>query len=277
MIDRKRFALNRIACPKLSLDQFFALAKRAGIGQVELRNDLGSGSVTDGLPPKQVSDLAAKHGVRIATINALQKFNLEAVRPRALDELKQLIDVAIQLKCPAIVLCPNNDTADQRPPAQMFGETASALRDFQALFEDNDMIGMVEPLGFAESSLRSGADAMRVIAESNSAAYRIVHDTFHHALGTDTQDLLRFSDYAHRVGLIHVSGVESDEPFSVYRDPHRVLLSADDNLRSREQIQALTNAGCRAPISFEPFAPEVQALDADALVAALEKSIAFLA
>jgi len=274
MIDKKRFSLNRIACPKLSLDQFFGLAKRVGIGQVELRNDLGNGSVTDGLPPKQVADLAAKHGVKIITINALQKFNLEAVRPQVLEELKRLIDVAMQLKCPAIVLCPNNDTADQRPPAQMFSETASALHDYQALFEDNDVIGLAEPLGFAESSLRSGAEAMRAIAESGSAAYRIVHDTFHHALGTDTQDLLRLSDYAHRVGLIHVSGVESDEPFSSYRDPHRVLLSADDNLRSREQIHALTNAGCRAPISFEPFAAEVQALEPDALVAALEKSIA---
>jgi 2-keto-myo-inositol isomerase len=117
---------------------------------------------------------------------------------------------------------------------------------------------------------------MKAINESGSTAYRIVHDTFHHALGTDTQDLLRFSEYALRVGLIHVSGVESDEPFSTYRDPHRVLVTADDNLRSREQIHALSNAGYRGPISFEPFAAEVQALDVGALAAALEKSIALL-
>ncbi|MBN2361014.1 MAG: TIM barrel protein [Deltaproteobacteria bacterium] len=273
---RKRFSLNRIACPGLSLEQFFALAQRLSIGKVELRNDLAGGSVSDGLAPEQVADLAGRYGVSIIALNALQQFNLEAARPRALAELGRLVKVAVGIGCPAIVLCPNNATSDRRPPEQMFRETVEALRSLRTLLEDNELTGLVEPLGFAESSLRSGAEAKKAINEVGSPAYRIVHDTFHHALGTDTQDLLRFSDYAQSIGLVHVSGVESDDPFSCYRDPHRVLVTADDNLRSREQILALSNAGFRGPISFEPFAPEVQALDVGALAAAIEQSIAYL-
>ena len=35
-----RFALNHIATPKLSVEDFFALARNLGITEVEVRNDL---------------------------------------------------------------------------------------------------------------------------------------------------------------------------------------------------------------------------------------------
>ena len=70
---------NRIACPNLPLDGLFQLARDLEIPQVELRNDLPSGSVTDGLVPEDVRAMAEHAGVRIFTVNALQQFNDERV------------------------------------------------------------------------------------------------------------------------------------------------------------------------------------------------------
>jgi 2-keto-myo-inositol isomerase len=276
MIETARFSLNRIACPKLSLDGFFGLAKELGLRQVELRNDLADPRVTDGLPPEKARELAAKHGVEVITINALQKFNLSAVRSRVLGDLDGLVSAAKGLGCKAIVLCPNNDTQDQRPAEQKYAETVEALAALRPYFEKSGLFGLVEPLGFTECSLRSARTAMRAIDESGGTHYRLVHDTFHHHLGTDGPDILGDKAYAARIGLIHASGVEAEVPKATYRDPHRILVTAKDKLKSREQIHQLTASGYKGPVSFEPFAAEVQALDRAAVVQALRQSLSYL-
>lgn len=44
---------------------------------VELRNDLPGGAVLDGLSASRVRALAEAYGIRILTINAIQRFNLD--------------------------------------------------------------------------------------------------------------------------------------------------------------------------------------------------------
>lgn len=273
MLERSRFAINRITCPALSIPDFFGLAHALGIEQVELRNDLEDGHVTDELTPHEVAESAEEHQVEVITINALQKFNLAELREQVIDGLEQLAATAVAMGCPAIVLCPNNDPKDFRPAAQKFKETVEALEALRPVLERHGLVGLVEPLGFVECSLRSAREALRALDAAGGDCFKLVHDTFHHHLGPDGPALLDEPAYADRVGLVHLSGVEAALPKEQLRDPHRVLPGGDDKLESRAQIQRLTAAGYAGPISFEPFATEVQELERDALERALARSI----
>jgi len=276
MIERKRFALNRIACPSLGLEDFFKFTADLGLSKVELRNDLPGGAVIDGMPPASAAELAQRHGVSIISVNALQKFNLKAVEAKNQADLEKLLELAAALRCAAIVMCPNNDTQDHRDARSRVEETVSALMAFGPSFTKRRILGWVEPLGFPESSLSSIVVAEEAIKRSGFDCYRIVYDTFHHYLGPDTGDDIDPAFASRQAGLIHVSGVESSIPKEKYRDEHRVLLSSADRMGSREQIARLVALGYAGDISFEPFSADVQRMSRDALAAALRKSIEFL-
>jgi len=276
MIDPGRFALNRITIPSLGLEDFFRFSADIGLGKVELRNDLDGRDVIDGLPPSTAAAMAERHGVRIITINALQKFNLKAVRAKATEELEKLLDLAAAIRCPAIVLCPNNDTGDGRDAVTRVAETVDALKAFGPLFMKRGMLGYVEPLGFPESSLSSVLVAMDAAKSSGFTCYRAVYDTFHHYLGPDTEtDIGSLYDVS-RTGLIHVSGVESGIGKEKYRDEHRVLPGPEDRTFSKEQIQRHVALGYKGDISLEPFSSAVQSMPPRELAAAVKQSVEYL-
>ena len=276
MIEPGRFALNRITIPSLGLEDFFRFSADLGLAKVELRNDLDGRDILDGLPPAKAAVLAERHGVRIITINALQKFNLKAVRAKAAEELEKLLDLAAAIRCPAIVLCPNNDTRDGRDAVTRVAETVEALKAFGPLFMKRGMQGFVEPLGFPESSLSSILVAMDAARSSGFTCYRIVYDTFHHFLGPDTESDIGSLYDVSRTGLIHVSGVESGIAKEKYRDEHRVLPGAKDRTFSKEQIERHVALGYVGDISFEPFSSAVQSLPPKELAAAVKRSLEYL-
>lgn len=276
MIDIQRFALNRITCPALGLEDFFRLAADLGLSKVELRNDLPGGRIVDGMEPAKAAALAEKHRVRIITINAQQKFNLGSIKDRVSRELEDLLDTAQALHCPAIVLCPNNDTKDTRDPETGLSETVAALTAFGPSFTRRGLLGYVEPLGFAECSLPSIVTAVTAIMRSGQACYRVVYDTFHHYLGPDTEKEIGTAYDVSRTGLIHVSGVESSIAKEKYRDEHRVLVGPADRTYAKEQIARHVRLGYAGDISFEPFAPEVRKLPRADLTAALRASMEYL-
>ena len=118
------------------------------------------------------------------------------------------------------------------------------------------ILGFVEPLGFAECSLRLKREAVEAIeAVGGAGTFKLVHDTFHHYVAGETEL------YADRTGLIHVSGV-SDPAVGVerMRDPHRVLVDARDRIDNVGQVRALVAAGYAGPVSFEPFSADVHAM-----------------
>ena len=276
MIEKKRFALNRIACPSLGLQDFFRFTADLGLSKVEIRNDLPGGAVIDGMLPAKASEMAQHHGIRILSINALQKFNVKAVQEKNQAELEKLLELAAVLHCSAIVLCPNNDTQDHRDAARRVEETIAALKAFGPAFATRGMQGWVEPLGFSESSLASVVVASEVVKRSGFDCYRILYDTFHHYLGPDTEKDIDGTFASSQVGLIHVSGVEASIPKESCRDAHRVLLSPADRMGSRDQIARLVSLGYAGDISFEPFSADVQRLSRDALAVALTESIEYL-
>ncbi|MDH3884992.1 MAG: TIM barrel protein [Desulfobacterales bacterium] len=276
MIARSKISLNRILLPRVSLEEFFKLNADLELNKIELRNDLPGIGIIAPYSPEQVKGLSEKYNIKILTINALQKFNMGAVLPEVLAELKELIRLSVAIDCEAIVLVPTNDTNDKRDSDVIMQETVTALKAFGPLFEDNGIWGYVEPLGFEECSLRSKVVALQAIQESGFSNYKIVHDTFHHHLGPDTDDRLKNDYDISHTGLVHVSGVESQIASNQYRDDHRILITDGDRLKNREQLELLINLGYKGDISFEPFAKDVQEMEIEALKAAINQSIEFI-
>ena len=276
MINRSRISLNRIIYPKLKLEDFFKFTKDLDLNKIELRNDLPGGKIIDDYTPEQLKELIKKYGVEILTINALQKFNLGAILPKTIEELKKITDLSQFIGCKAIILCPNNDVKDKRDSEEIFKETVKALKSFGPLFKDNGMQGYLEPLGFEECSLRSIVTAMKAVQESGYPVYKIVHDTFHHHLSPDTFETIENNYDISYTGLVHISGVECNIPVEEFRDNHRVLVTKQDRLQTKEQIELLLKLGYAGNISFEPFSKKVQEMEIEKIKSAIDHSIEYI-
>ncbi|MBX4894452.1 MULTISPECIES: TIM barrel protein [Rhizobium] len=262
-----RFALNHMATPSLAIDDFFALAKSLGMDSVEIRNDLSGNAILDGTQPEAIRQAAARHGLTIISINALQRFN-EWNETRA-REAQKLIDYASASGAKALVLVPKNDGTGCADGERQV-DLREALSALKPMLDKARIIGLVEPLGFEICSLRSKTEAAEAIkALGAQSTFKLVHDTFHHHLAGET------ATFPELVGLVHISGV-SDPSVAVaeMRDSHRVLVGGDDRLDNAGQIKALIQAGYKGPFSFEPFAAEVHAVKDPA--AALRASMDYL-
>jgi 2-keto-myo-inositol isomerase len=124
--------------------------------------------------------------------------------------------------------------------------------------------------------LRSKVTALQAIRESGYRNYKIVHDTFHHHLGPDTNDMFQKEYDIFYTGLVHVSGVESDIPTHQFKDDQRILITEKDRLKNLEQLEVLLKLGYSGDISFEPFASEVQTMENEALEAAIHQCIDYM-
>ena len=254
-----RFALNHIIAPRLGPEALFALAGELGIEAVEIRNDLPGNAILDGTPAPRLRQLAAAAGVRILSINALQRFDdWRAPRP---NEAVTLADYASCCGAEALVLVPTNDGS--RPD-----RLRPALEGLRPILAARGLVGLIEPLGFETCSLRLKSEAVDAIeAIGGAGIFRLVHDTFHHHLAGEA------ALFPRQTGLVHISGVaDRDLPVAKLRDANRGLVTAEDRLGNISQIQALVAGGYGGFFSFEPFAAEVQALDTPA--GAIRRSMA---
>ncbi|MHC1548184.1 TIM barrel protein [Phyllobacterium sp. K27] len=247
------FAINHIAAPTLRPAAFFQLAKKLGLRDVEIRNDLDGNALLDGTPATEIRDMAEAAGVRIATINALQRFN--EWTPEREREAVELADYVQAVGAAALVLVPVNDGTGQ-VDGERQGNLREALTALKPILESRGLLGFVEPLGFEICSLRSKREAAQAIeAVGGQARFKLVHDTFHHHLAGEPE---LFPDVT---GLVHISGVtDSKVAIGDMRDPHRVLVDDHDRLGNVDQIRALLELGYKGLFSFEPFAEQVQQL-----------------
>ncbi|CDI12176.1 TIM barrel protein [Agrobacterium pusense] len=253
-----RFAINHITAPKLTLEAFFAAAKGLGLTEVEIRNDLPD--VVNTIDPAAVKDAAAKAGVTIISINALYPFNVwSGDLPR---RAVALADYAAASGAEALVMCPLNDGTKVA-----FDDLVAALKAMKPILKERGLTGLVEPLGFPISSLRTKKEALEAIeAAGGEGVYKLVHDTFHHHLAGETEF------FPEKTGLVHISGVvDPAVAVSEMLDAHRVLVDGADRLENIAQIKALNASGYRGPYSFEPFAEDVHELNDP--VAAVRDSI----
>ena len=258
--------LNRIITPSWNLRQFILFASQEGFSAVELRNDLEGLSIDDDMQSEQLCSLAQDAHITLATINALQRFNdTDTTLKTRLHELEILLKIGKQLNMEAIVLCPINGV---EPSEAYHQQTVASLEYYGPLFEAYGMLGYVEPLGFACSSLRTKKEAVLAIQESGYAhCYKLVHDTFHHYLAQETEF------FPELTGIIHISGVIAQKERDAILDADRILLTSQDITRSKQQVEILLEGGFSGYVSFEPFAKEIQDLDEHTLSKQLQSSL----
>ena len=244
-IATSRFCINRKIAPNLSIERFFNLVTQLGINKVELRNDMKSGRVTDDLTSQEVNALARQSGIEIVTINAVYPFN--QLNEAVLQRTRQLLSDAQAVGAASLVLCPLNDGT----PISA-ADTIAALKTLGPLFAEFGIQGLVEPLCFPQSSLRSAALAQTLIKEAG-VPFRLLIDTFHHHLYEDAEKAFEQGVDVQQIGLVHLSGVTDPRPVAQLTDEERIMLSADDRLRSKQQVERLEKMGYTGLYAFEPF------------------------
>jgi 2-keto-myo-inositol isomerase len=266
-VPQMKFSLNHMVAPRLGHEAFFDLTRKLGLDDVEIRNDLTGVALADGTPASNVGAAAKERSLNVLTINALQRFNLwdDARAAEASAMVAQCAASGVQ----ALVLCPVNDVSYTPSAADRREALVKALNGLKPMLTAVGIRGFVEPLGFAECSLRYKEEAIEAIeAVGGADVFRVVHDTFHHHVAGETKIFPKMT------GLVHISGVTDPTATGTMRDPHRVLVGADDQIGNIEQLRALRAGGYEGAASFEPFAASVHATPD--IEAELRKSIAFV-
>lgn len=262
-----RFCINRKIAPALSIEAFFRLVNQSGLNKVELRNDMTGGKVTDNLSALQVRELAERYEIEILTINAVYPFNQRTEQVRALTE--SLLNDAKAVGAKSLVLCPLNDGSPVSPQ-----ETLMALQELAPLFAIYGINGLVEPLGFPQSSLRSALQAQVLIRDAQ-VPFKLLIDTFHHHLYPDAEAELSQVEMT-SIGLVHLSGVEDTRPREELTDAERIMLTPQDRLFTCQQVQKLEERGYQGIYAFEPFAPQLAEWDEKKIQYKIESSIALI-
>jgi 2-keto-myo-inositol isomerase len=243
------FALNHMTVARLTYRELVQLAAQLGCVGIEVRNDLPQ-PLFDGMDPAEAGDIARAAGLRLLAVAEVKRFN-----DWSEDKAAEAMQIAQAAGAEAVSLIPRNDNQGMGN-----GERQAALRvalkALKPILEDHELLGMVEPLGFEICALRYKAEAVEGIeAVGASGRFKLVHDTFHHALAHGGPI------FPQHTGIVHISGVVDQEvSLSQMRDPHRVLVTPGDRLGNIDQIAALQAAGWTGPVSFEAFAPSVHAL-----------------
>ncbi len=262
------FALNHIVSPHRNFADFARLTRELGITSVEIRNDLQGVEIADGTPAENLKAAAEDAGVEILSINALQRFN--EWNPTREQEAVTLARYAAACGAKALVLCPVNSVDDRRSETRRVDDLRRSLQALRPILRDHGLTGLVEPLGFEESSLRLKRVAVDAIdAVEGADTFKVLHDTFHHYLAGESEI------FPERTGFVHISGVEDRSlAHNDIRDQHRILVGEGDLLGNVAQIKALRQGGYRGPFSFEPFADSVHVMTD--VAGALRESIALI-
>jgi len=247
-----KFCVNHMTAPNSSWKELLSMASASGAAGVEFRNDLPT-SLFSGDSPETVARDMQKRGLILYGLSQVYPFN--SYSDAIAQKVETLIDIAKRCGAQTISLIPRND-GTCRGNGERQANLRLALREIKPMLANSGLVGLVEPLGFSRSSLRTKEEALNAIEGVNGAAYfKIVHDTFHHHLAQETEF---FPEYT---GIIHISGV-ADPTLSIdqMEDEHRKLVDDQDRLGNIDQINTLIEMGYTGPISMECFSTEVHQL-----------------
>ncbi len=251
-MERLKFALNHVTVPSLHYRDFLDLAARLGCIGVEVRNNIAR-PLFDGLSPEEAGRIARDTGVRLLGLSEVYAFN--SWDEERSHTVRSLISTASAAGSETISLVPRNDWT-QRGDDERQAKLRSALEAILPMLEEADMVALVEPLGFPSSSLRSKTELVKAIETIGSGSpFRLVHDTFHHALAGGGPI------YPACTGIVHVSGVADPTlRFDQMEDEHRILVDEHDQLGNIAQLAALISSGYDGAVSCECFSPVTQSM-----------------
>lgn len=242
-------SLNQMTMPNASTLAVMDMAKTLGFGGVELRNDL-AGKLFDGKSTTEIRDEARKRGLRIHALAEVYAFNDNTAQTRA--EVLKLTQQARESGASAIALIPR--LADEPVDRDIQrAQLLASLEEIKPILDDNGITALIEPLGFANSSLRYKADVMAVLEDmGRPVCFGLIHDTFHHTLSGETEL------YAEATHIVHISGIaDASVTPSEMTDAHRGLVDHNDRLGNIAQISNLLAQGYTGPLSFEVFSTDV--------------------
>jgi 2-keto-myo-inositol isomerase len=246
------FAMNRTCAPQLALVDFARLAAEAGVAAVEIRNDIEGREFMDGTPAAKVRRVLDEHGLKVAAVNALQRFNDWGTERER--EARTLMTYAAGLGAPGVVLCPVHTPGHGWSEADAERQLRSGLKHLRPILLDLGVKGYVEPLGMAGSTMKRQDMAVAAISDVGGwDAYELCFDTF---------QFFRCGDdvfHAERVGLAHMSGItRADLAPEELTEPDRGLVDSVDRVNNFPKLRALLQSGFAGYISMEPFSPQVQ-------------------
>ena len=244
-----KFCLNHMTTPNLDWRAFLDLANDVGATGIEFRNDLST-PLFSGETPETVSAAVKASGLTLYGLSQVYPFNDYS------DEIamavSSLIDIANRCGSPTISLIPRNDgiALDEGKPQQTLRH---ALQEIKPMLDGTGVIGLIEPLGFERSSLRSKREAVEAIESVNGeGVFKLVHDTFHHHLAQETEF------FPLHTAMVHVSGViDTTLDLRDMEDEHRVLVDEHDRLNNLAQLKTLLAFGYDGPVSMECFSPDI--------------------
>jgi 2-keto-myo-inositol isomerase len=247
-----RFALNRTCAPQLSLPDFIALARQAGVEAVEIRNDIEGLEFHDGTPASEVKARLDEAGLAVASVNALQRFNDWS--PTRATEAEAIIAYAAALGAPGVVLCPVHNEDHGWTEAEAQTNLREGLRQLRPILLAHGVTGYVEPLGMKGSTMKRQDMAVAAVTDIDGwDAYQLCYDTFQFFRCGDTQLI------PDRIGLAHMSGIaRADLAPGELTEPDRGLIFVGDRVGNIPQLRALKAAGYYGFVSMEPFSPAVQ-------------------
>lgn len=246
------FAMNRTCAPQLSLPAFLSLASAAGMDAVEIRNDIPGQEFMDGTGVGVLRTQLEDAGMRVASVNALQRFNDWTTEREA--EARALLTFAAELGAPGVVLCPVHTAGHGWTGVQSETKLRTGLKMLRPILQDLGILGYVEPLGMPASTMKTQRMAVDAIGDIDGwEQFALCFDTFQFFRCGDT------ALFPEKIGLAHMSGItRGDLAPGALTEPDRGLVGATDRVNNLQQLRALVTGGYGGFISMEPFDPGVQ-------------------
>lgn len=244
-------AMNRTCAPGKTLAEFITLTQAVGLQAVEIRNDIEGREFADGTPATEVKAMLDAAGLKVASVNALQRFNDWSDERAA--EARHLVAYAAALGAPGLVLCPVH-TPENWTEAEAEAHLRDGLRNLAPILREHGVKGYVEPLGMTHSTMKRQAMAVAAVSDIDGwDCYQLCYDTF---------QFFRCGDdklFPQHIGLTHISGISRPDLMPAeLTEPDRGLIFPDDRVGNISQLQALKSAGYSSFVSIEPFSPTVQ-------------------
>jgi 2-keto-myo-inositol isomerase len=247
-----KFAMNRTCAPQISLREFVRLVSAAGVGAVEIRNDVPQREFMDGTAPEDILAILGDANIQVASVNALQRFNDWTSEREA--EAKSLMAYAAKLGAPGVVLCPVHNPDHGWSDVEAEKNLRDGLVKLKPILKDLGIKGYVEPLGMNGSTMKMQRMAVEAVSDVDGwDVYELCFDTFQFFRCGDAQL------FPERIGLAHMSGITRGDLLPrQLTEPDRGLVDQVDRVSNLLQLNALVLAGYSGYVSMEPFSPQVQ-------------------
>lgn len=259
MLSYDDFCINRKAAPGLDLKDFIRMVADLGIKYIELRNDItgkvDNSTILDDYQPEEIKALLDEKGIQVVDINAQGNMDLAAKLDENITSLEEMIRIGRVLKVKNILFCPVRDENDSRTSEEKHQGAVSNMRAYSKLLKENGMSGLLEPLGFMDSSLRTPWEAQEVIKDAGVDNFKLVADNFHYYLANVTQADFDTKVDPQMVGLVHLSSVINHKNREDLGDADRIMLDENDIMHADDHARMFENSSYSGLYSFEPFSP----------------------